>query len=131
MGRLAATVEGANDYINTFLVDTEDWIDADEEKKSRLLNRASSTLTRVFSKYIIPDKAVYEFVNVLAIAYNDTNRLNKHGISSFSITGVGSFNYKDTLRVEDEDLIPKESIVAIEEENDVKFGGKRIRRTVL
>ncbi|MED1527918.1 hypothetical protein P4U74_07070 [Bacillus pumilus] len=128
---MAATVEGANDYINTFLVDTEDWIDADEEKKSRLLNRASSTLTRVFPKYIIPDKAVYEFVNVLAIAYNDTNRLNKHGISSFSITGVGSFNYKDTLRVEDEDLIPKESIVAIEEENDVKFGGKRIRRTVL
>lgn len=128
---MAATVEGANDYINAFLVDTEDWIDADEKKKSRLLNRASSTLTRVFSKYIIPDKAVYEFVNVLAIAYNDTNRLNKHGISSFSITGVGSFNYKDTLRVEDEDLIPKESIVAIEEENDVKFGGKRIRRTVL
>ncbi|MFW0909618.1 hypothetical protein [Bacillus altitudinis] len=128
---MAATVEGANEYINTFLVDTEDWIDADEAKKERLLNRASSTLTRVFSKYIIPDKAVYEFVNVLAIAYNDTNRLNKHGISSFSITGVGSFNYKDTLRVEDEDLIPKESIVAIEEENDVKFGGKRIRRTVL
>jgi len=128
---LAATVEGANDYINTFLVDTEDWIDTDDAKKERLLNRASSTLTRVFSKYIIPDKAVYEFVNVLAIAYNDTNRLNKHGISSFSITGVGSFNYKDTLRVEDEDLIPKESISAIEEENDVKFGGKRIRRTVL
>ncbi|UTV31956.1 hypothetical protein [Bacillus altitudinis] len=128
---MAATVEGANDYINTMLVDTEDWIDADEAKKERLLNRASSTLTRVFSKYIIPDKAVYEFVNVLAIAYNDTNRLNKHGISSFSITGVGSFNYKDTLRVDDEDLIPKESIVAIEEENDVKFGGKRIRRTVL
>lgn len=128
---MATTVEGANDYINTFLVDTEDWIDADEAKKERLLNRASSTLTRVFSKYVIPDKAVYEFVNVLAIAYNDTNRLNKHGISSFSITGVGSFNYKDTLRVEDEDLIPKESISAIEEENDVKFGGKRIRRTVL
>ncbi|MCM3140401.1 hypothetical protein M3573_19170 [Bacillus safensis] len=128
---MAATVEGANEYINTFLVDTEDWIDADGKKKERLLNRASSTLTRVFSKYVIPDKAVYEFVNVLAIAYNDTNRLNKHGISSFSITGVGSFNYKDTLRVEDEDLIPKESISAIEEENDVKFGGKRIRRTVL
>ncbi|WP_144482287.1 hypothetical protein [Bacillus pumilus] len=128
---MAATVEGANDYINTFLVDTEDWIDADDAKKERLLNRASSTLTRVFPKYVIPDKAVYEFVNVLAIAYNDTNRLNKHGISSFSITGVGSFNYKDTLRVEDEDLIPKESISAIEEENDVKFGGKRIRRTVL
>ncbi|ATP95393.1 hypothetical protein CSE15_16225 [Bacillus altitudinis] len=128
---MAATVEGANDYINTFLVDTEDWIDADDAKKERLLNRASSTLTRVFPKYVIPDKAVYEFVNVLAIAYNDTNRLNKHGISSFSITGVGSFNYKDTLRVEDEDLIPKESIAAIEEENDVKFGGKRIRRTVL
>ncbi|WP_035389499.1 hypothetical protein [Bacillus sp. UNC125MFCrub1.1] len=128
---MVATVEGANDYINTMLVDIEDWTGADEAKKERLLNRASSTLTRVFSKYIIPDKAVYEFVNVLAIAYNDTNRLNKHGISSFSITGVGSFNYKDTLRVDDEDLIPKESIVAIEEENDVKFGGKRIRRTVL
>lgn len=128
---MVATVEGANEYINTFLVDTEDWIDADDKKKARLLNRASSTLTRVFSKYVIPDKAVYEFVNALAIAYNDTNRLNKHGISSFSITGVGSFNYKDTLRVDDEDLIPKESISAIEEENDVKFGGKRIRRTVL
>ncbi|WP_226568145.1 hypothetical protein [Bacillus stratosphericus] len=128
---MAATVEGANDYINAFLVDTEDWINADEAKKERLLNRAFETLTRVFPEYVIPNKAVYEFVNVLAIAYNDTNRLNKHGISSFSITGVGSFNYKDTLRVEDEDLIPRESIAAIEEENGVPIGGKRIRRTVL
>ncbi|MEK4311799.1 hypothetical protein MKY03_13780 [Bacillus sp. FSL P2-0092] len=128
---MAATVEGANDYINTFLVDTEDWIDADEAKKNRLINRASSTLTRVFPKYVIPDKAVYEFVNVLAIAYNDTNRLNKHGISSYSITGVAAFNYKDTLRSEDEDLIPRESISAIEDENGVQIGGRRIRRTVL
>nr|MDF9458067.1 hypothetical protein [Bacillus pumilus] len=71
---MAATVEGANEYINTFLVDTEDWIDADEAKKNRLINRASSTLSRVFPTYVIPDKAVYEFVNVLAIAYNDTNQ---------------------------------------------------------
>lgn len=128
---MAATVEGANDYINTMLVDIEDWTGADDEKKARLLNRASSTLMRVFPKYVIPDKAVYEFVNVLAIAYNDTNRLNKHGISSYSITGVAAFNYKDTLRSEDEDLIPRESISAIEDENGVTIGGKRIRRTVL
>ncbi|MED3353233.1 hypothetical protein P4388_32525, partial [Bacillus thuringiensis] len=108
-----------------------DWTDADDEKKARLLNRASSTLTRVFPKYVIPDKAVYEFVNVLAIAYNDTNRLNKHGISSYSITGVAAFNYKDTLRSEDDDLIPRESISVIEDENGVQIGGKRIRRTVL
>ncbi|MCY7724116.1 hypothetical protein [Bacillus pumilus] len=131
MGRLAATVEGANEYINTMLVDIEDWTGADDDKKARLLNRASSTLTRVFPEYVIPDKAVYEFVNVLAIAYNDTNRLNKHGISSYSITGVAAFNYKDTLRSEDEDLIPRESISAIEDENGVQIGGKRIRRTVL
>ncbi|WP_353854805.1 hypothetical protein [Bacillus sp. Bos-x628] len=131
MGLLAITVEGANDYINTMLVDTEDWLAADEAKKERLLNRAFGTLKRVYPKYVIPDKAVYEFVNVLAIAYNDTNRLNKHGISSYSITGVAAFNYKDTLRSEDEDLIPKASITAIEEENGVNIGGRRIRRTVL
>ncbi|MEK5298623.1 hypothetical protein [Bacillus sp. FSL R5-0659] len=128
---MAATVEGANEYINTFLVDIEDWNAADEKTQTRLFNRASTTLTRVFPTYVIPDKAIYEFINVLAIAYNDTNRLNKHGISSYSITGVAAFNYKDTLRSEDEDLIPRESISAIEEENGVQIGGKRIRRTVL
>ncbi|MGG0364688.1 hypothetical protein ABEY46_20585, partial [Bacillus velezensis] len=120
---MALSVEAANEYINRMTIDNEDWNDYDDAKQQRVLNVAEDVLARKFRKYVIPDDAVYEFTNVLAIAYNDTNRLKKHGIASYSLTGVGSFTYKETLRADDESLIPKKTIDLIEEENDVKLSG--------
>ncbi|WP_406595197.1 hypothetical protein [Bacillus velezensis] len=128
---MALSVESANEYINRMTIDNEDWNDYDDAKRQRVLNVAEDVLTRKFRKYVIPDDAVYEFTNVLATAYNDTNRLNKHGIASYSITGVGSFTYKETLRADDESLIPKKTIDLIEEANDVKLSGRTVKATVM
>ncbi|AWM47490.1 hypothetical protein CJ467_14710 [Bacillus velezensis] len=128
---MALSVEAANEYINRMTIDNEDWNDYDNAKQQRVLNVAEDVLARKFRKYVIPDDAVYEFTNVLATAYNDTNRLNKHGIASYSITGVGSFTYKETLRADDESLIPKKTIDLIEEANDVKLSGRTVKATVM
>ncbi|WP_434786866.1 hypothetical protein [Bacillus velezensis] len=128
---MALSVEAANEYINRMTIDNEDWNDYDAAKQQRVLNVAKDVLARKFRKYVIPDDAVYEFTNVLATAYNDTNRLNKHGIASFSLTGVGSFTYKETLRADDESLIPKKTIDLIEEANDVKLSGRTVKATVM
>lgn len=128
---MALSVEAANEYINRMTIDNEDWNDYDDAKQQRVLNVAEDVLARKFRKYVIPDDAVYEFTNVLATAYNDTNRLNKHGIASYSITGVGSFTYKETLRADDESLIPKKTIDLIEEANDVKLSGRAVKATVM
>ncbi|MED2978789.1 hypothetical protein P4284_19055 [Bacillus swezeyi] len=128
---MALSVEGADEYINSFTIDNEDWNDYATEKKQRIINVAEDVLVRKFPDYKIPDNAVYEFANVLAISYNDTNRLNKQGVASYSITGVASFNFKDTLNVDDESLIPKKTLDLIGEENGVKLGGRRIQWTVM
>ena len=128
---MALSVEAANEYINRMTIDNEDWNDYDDAKQQRVLNVAEDVLARKFRKYVIPDDAVYEFTNVLATAYNDTNRLNKHGIASYSITGVGSFTYKETLRADDESLIPKKTIDLIEEANDVKLSCLTVKATVM
>ncbi|MEB3692713.1 hypothetical protein VDJ78_00185 [Bacillus amyloliquefaciens] len=128
---MALSVEAANEYINRMTIDNEDWNDYDNAKQQRVLNVAEDVLARKFRKYVIPDDAVYEFTNVLATAYNDTNRLNKHGIASYSITGVGSFTYKETLRADDESLIPKKTIDLIEEANGVKLSGRTVKATVM
>ncbi|MEC0719043.1 hypothetical protein P8882_02000 [Bacillus haynesii] len=128
---MSLSVEGADEYINRTTIDNEDWNDSAHERKQRILNVADDVLVRKFPDYKIPDDAVYEFANVLAIAYNDTNRLNKHGVASYSITGVASFNFKDTMKVDDESLIPKKTLDLIGEENGVKLGGRRIQWTVL
>ncbi|MDL5023737.1 hypothetical protein [Bacillus velezensis] len=128
---MSLSVEAANEYINRMTIDNEDWNDYDFAKQQRVLNVAVDVLARKFRKYVIPDDAVYEFTNVLATAYNDTNRLNKHGIASYSITGVGSFTYKETLRADDESLIPKKTIDLIEEANGVKLSGRTVKATVM
>lgn len=128
---MTLSVENANEYINEFTIDNEDWNDYETEKKQRILNVAEDVLARKYPEYIIPDNAVFEFANVLAIAYNDTNRLNKQGIAGFSITGVGSFNFKDTLRVDDESLIPKKTLDLIGEANGVQLGGRIVKWTVM
>lgn len=94
-------------YIRLNTLDNEDFIDADEERKTALLNVASSTLRRKFKGYEIPNVAVYTFAPVLAAAYNDTNKMSQQGIASFSVRGI-AFTFKDWAKKGLDDLIPEE-----------------------
>jgi hypothetical protein len=114
---MALNIFDATAYIESNVIDIEDWQDADDEKKQRILNVAQSTLTRKYSAYTIPDEAVYDFSAALAIVFNDTNRLNNHGIASFSVTGVASFNFKETQKRDIDSFIPKSTLDLISEAN--------------
>jgi hypothetical protein len=128
---MAVTILDADAYIETNVIDIEDWKDSDTSKKQRILNVASATLTRKYPDYIIPDESVYEFSSVLATAFNDTNRLNNQGIASFSITGVSSFNFKDTQSRSMDAFIPEITYQLIGEANDVKLSRRRVGWSVL
>lgn len=93
---MAVTVSGADTYISANVIDIDEWIDADSAKKQRILTVASSTLSKQFEDYTIPDNAVYEYAAVLAVVFSDTNRLQRHGVQSFSVSGVASFNFAST-----------------------------------
>lgn len=99
----------ATDYIRYNAIDNEDFIDGDDELKTRTLNVASRTLTRKYSGYTIPDEAVYLFSAVLAAAFNDTNKLAQQGVASFSVKGI-SFTFKDWSKKGLDALIPTEVI---------------------
>jgi hypothetical protein len=127
---MAVSIFDADVYITDNVIDNEDWQTADAEKKQRILNVASSHLARKFSAYTVPDNAVYAFGASLAVAYNDTNRLNNHGIAGFSITGVGSFNFKDTQNRSIDVFIPQVAYDLIGEANGVKLAPRRVGRSV-
>ncbi|RAU96836.1 hypothetical protein [Paenibacillus sp. YN15] len=93
---MAITVEDANTYISANCIDIDDWNDAGEAKQLRIVNVASRDLAQFYPSYTIPDAAVYEFANVLATVYGDSVRLAQQGVSGFSLSGVASFNYKDS-----------------------------------
>lgn len=129
---MALDVSYADDYIEENVIDIEDWQDADDDKKCRILNVASQVLARKYPTYTIPDNAVYEYCAALAIAFNDTNRLNNQGIAGFSITGVGSFNFKTTLPRNFDEFIPKTALDIIGEANGgIKLGKRVIKWTVI
>jgi hypothetical protein len=110
-------ITDATNYIELNVIDIEDWSDSDNGRKQRLLNVANNTLSTKFSDYTIPDNAVYLYANELAIAFNDTNRLNNHGIASFSVTGVASFNFKETMKRDLDSFIPKTALDLINASN--------------
>lgn len=89
------SMDNADIYINSFIIDNEDWVASDDAKKLRILNVAQRTLITEFPRYFIPDEAVYEFCAGLAVVFNDTNKYQQHGVASFSVTGVASFTYKE------------------------------------
>ncbi|MGG0723763.1 hypothetical protein EXW31_10775 [Bacillus mycoides] len=89
------SIEAANAHIDAYMISNEDWHDADDAKRIRLMNAAGRTLSTKFKGAKIPENAIYEFSAYLAIVYNDTNRMQQQGIASFSITGVGSFTFKE------------------------------------
>lgn len=110
-------ITDATSYIELNVIDIEDWSDSDSAKKQRILNVANTTLSTKFSDYTIPNEAVYLYANELAIAFNDTNRLNNQGVASFSITGVASFNFKETQKRDLDAFIPKSALDLINAAN--------------
>jgi hypothetical protein len=129
---MAVTITDADLYIEQNVIDIEDWQDAEASKKQRILNVADRTLTTKYGDYVIPNEAVYEFAAALSVAYNDTNRLNNQGVASFSITGVASFNFKDTQSRELASFIPQSTLDLISAANDgVKLGGRVVKWTVM
>ena len=132
---MTVNITEADTYIAANCIDIEDWTECDEAKKQRILNVANRTLTSKFSKLTIPDAAVYEFANVLAIVFNDTNRMSKNGITSFSVSGVASFSFDDSVITgPDVDLskfIPQATLDIIGAENGTKLGKRSAKWTVL
>lgn len=127
---MTLSIEAADDYIDVNVIDIEDWTDCDEARKQRIINVASRTLTSAYPRYTIPDAAVYEFAAVLAREFNDTLRQAHSGVSSFSLSGVASFTFRDKPR-ELVDLIPPISRELIGAENDVKLGSRGVGWSVL
>jgi hypothetical protein len=133
---MAVLLTEATAYINANFIDNEDWTDADDSKKQRLLNVAESILLRKFSDYTLPDNAVYQFAAVLSIVFNDTNRLQTHGIAGQSITGVSSTTFKENNvstpgGADIATFIPQVVYEIVGEANNVKLGKRRIGRSVI
>lgn len=128
------SIENADNYISQHVIDIEDWEDSDDEKKQRILNAAERTLKFKFKKYEIPESAIYYFSAWLAIAFNDTNRLQHQGIAGFSITGVSSFTFKksnvNTAGTPLQSLVPDEVYDLIGEENGIDLSRRRVGRSV-
>ncbi|KYC67177.1 hypothetical protein [Heyndrickxia coagulans] len=128
---MAVNVTDADAYIGANVIVTEDWEEADEAKKLRILNVAATTLTRRFPSATIPDDAVYDFAAVLATAFNDTNKYAQQGISSYSVSGVATFGFANTGAKDLADMIPKSTVALINEVNEVKVSLSRAKWTVL
>lgn len=132
---MAVNVADADAYIALNCIYIEDWEDADEAKKTRILNVASRTLINRFPRYVIPDEAVYEFANVLVQVWNDTNKYARHGVNQFSVSGVASFGFKnEEVGSPDDDpaeYIPQAALDIIGDENGVKLPKRSVKWTVL
>jgi len=127
---MAVSITDADAYIAEWVVGNEDWTDADEAKKTRLLNVASRTLSGRYPSYTIPDAAVYETSAALAVAFNDTNKLAAQGVQSFSLSGVASFHFREGAK----DLaqhIPQTALDLIGEANGVKLSRRPVGWSVL
>jgi hypothetical protein len=135
VAQLAQNITNADAYISANCIDNEDFTEADAAKKQRTLNVAERTLTVAYPKYTIPDAAIYEFANVLAIVFNDTNRLAQHGLTGFSVDKVGSFNFKDarvgTPGADLRKFIPQSARDIISAENGVSLPSRRVGWTVM
>ena len=126
---MAITTFDADAYIAEYVIDTEDWNDADDEKKQRILNVASRTLTTRFKQYSIPDNAVYEFSAYLAAIFNDTNKFQQYGVKQFSIKGI-AFSFGNSTPSELNALIPQQVFELIGEANGVILSKNRVGRSV-
>ena len=118
-------------YIRTNTLDNEDFIDAEPDRQTALLNVANKTLSRKYNAYTIPNEAVYNFAAVLGAAYNDTNKLAQQGVAGFSVKGM-SFTFKDWAKKGIDAFITEEIAELIGEANGVKIPtGRTVKWTVM
>lgn len=127
---MSTTVTAADEYINANVIDNEGWTESDAAKKQRLLTVAERDLTRLYSKYTIPDAAIYEFAAALATAYSDTMVQAQRGIQSTSVSGVVSTTFRFGTR-DISQLIPQSSRDIIGDANGVVLPARRVGRMVL
>lgn len=121
----------ADAYIRLNTLDNEDFLDAETERQTALLNVASTTLTRKYNAYTIPNEAVYIFATVLGAAFNDTNKLGKQGVSAFNVKGI-SFTFKNATSKNLASLIPTEAVALIGEANGITLPtGRSVKWTVM
>ncbi|NOU98479.1 hypothetical protein [Paenibacillus planticolens] len=131
---MAANLGGAEEYIELNVINLDDWAEADEAKKQRLLTVAERTLIGLYDGYTIPDNAVYEYAAVLATVFNDNGMLKRQGVAGFSVTGVGSFTFANAGSPSDDiaRFIPKAATDIINASNVGRpTVGGRVRWTVL
>lgn len=126
---MAIAITDADEYIRFNCIDTEDWLDSDDERKTRLLNVAATTISRKFPKYTIPDNAVFEFANVLSINFNDTFKNAQNGATGFSVAGI-SFQFQQGISKEVNRMIPQSTLDLIGAENGVTLRLRRIGMAV-
>ncbi|SDZ05121.1 hypothetical protein [Thermoactinomyces sp. DSM 45892] len=131
-----ATIQEADQYISLNVIDNTDWVEADADKKQRILNVSLRTLARKYPKYKIPDPAIFELASTFATVFNDTNKLQNQGIAGFSITGVGSFTYKENnvrnaAGLSLEDFITQEVRSLIGEANGIELGSRNVKVVVM
>ncbi|KAA0761709.1 hypothetical protein DN410_22545 [Bacillus sp. SH5-2] len=85
-----------------------------------------------FKGYDIAYNAIFEFSAYLVIVYNDTNKMQRQGIASFSLTGVSSFAFKENnvpsaIGQPLSELIPGSVLQLIEAESeDLQLTGRVI-----
>ncbi len=115
---MAVNITDADSYINLNVINVDDWTEADEAKKQRIINVANRTLMKKFPDTVIPDNAVYEFSAILATVFNDVNKYAQQGVSQFSVSGVTSFQFNDANTKELDYFINRDVIDLINEAND-------------
>lgn len=100
---MSLSIEQASDYISQYVINIEDWLDADDSTKQRLLNVSQRTLESKFPKHYVPMEAIYEYSAVLSTIFNDTYKGNQYGVKQFTIDGM-SFTFNGNTNIEE--LIP-------------------------
>jgi hypothetical protein len=154
---MAISLTDASKHIESFVIDNDDWVDADETKQQRILNVAERTLSDYFDEkvtklvavklnkpiedvtkddYVMPSESVYELAAVLSRVFNDTNRMQQQGLAGFSITGVGSYTFKENnvkgaAGEQLDAFITKEAIKYIEKANGIEIAGRVIKDVVI
>ncbi|AND39614.1 hypothetical protein [Cytobacillus oceanisediminis] len=126
---MALSITDADVYISANVLDIDDWMDADESRKQRLLNVANRTLVNRYSNYVIPDNAVYEFAARLSVLFNDTNKMQQYGVKQFSMKGI-SMAFDGKVSDDYSVFIPANVLTMIGEANGVVLSARRIGRSV-
>lgn len=105
----------ATDYIRENTLDNEDFLGADDDRKTALLNVSDRTLRQKFPDLDdekdadadgFPDEAVFQFAAILGAQYNDTMIQMRRGVSSFGVGGEINFTFMDWKQRELSDFIP-------------------------